>query len=124
MTSCIQLEMGNAMPRIIHPLAGIIALLTIVTFWLSTAISELFLSEVAVVTVKTAIPWGFLLLVPALATVGGSGFFLAHGQRQGLVGAALVRGSVILRTSVFDVGSMLLFVGRERNAGGHMPASD
>ena len=36
---------GNAMPRIIHPLAGLLALLTITTFWLSTTISELFLSR-------------------------------------------------------------------------------
>ena len=63
------------MPRIIHPLAGLIALVTIATFWLSTAISELFASETAVTAVKTAIPWGFILLVPALAATGGSGFF-------------------------------------------------
>ena len=66
------------MPRIIHPLAGMVALLTIAAFWLSTAISELLLSEAAVGGVKTTIPWGFLLLVPAVAATGGSGFFLSH----------------------------------------------
>lgn len=77
------------MPRIIHPIAGLIAILTIATFWLSTAISELFASQATVIAIKTAIPWGFILLVPALAATGGSGFFLSKGQRQGLVGAKL-----------------------------------
>ncbi len=44
--------------KIVHPVAGLIAIMTIATFWISTAISELFLSQAAVVTVKTAIPWG------------------------------------------------------------------
>lgn len=30
--------------------------------------------------VKAAIPWGFLLLAPALAATGGSGFFLRAGE--------------------------------------------
>ena len=53
------------MTKIIHPVAGAITLLTIATFWLSTVLSELFGSEALIVSVKTAIPWGFLLLIPA-----------------------------------------------------------
>jgi hypothetical protein len=79
------------MPRIIHPVAGALALLTIATFWLSTALSELFASEATVIAVKTAIPWGFLVLIPALAATGGSGFALAKGQRAGLIGKKLRR---------------------------------
>ena len=79
------------MPRFIHPLAGLLAILTIATFWLSTALSELFASEATVVAVKTAIPWGFLLLAPALAATSGSGFALSNGQRQGSVGTKLKR---------------------------------
>ena len=71
------------MIKIIHPAAGVVALLTIATFWLSTALSELFASEAIVTTVKNAIPWGFLLLVPALAATGGSGFALAKGGGPG-----------------------------------------
>ena len=55
------------MIKIIHPVAGVIAILTITTFWLSTALAELFASHAVVTAVKTAIPWGFLLLIPALA---------------------------------------------------------
>ncbi len=105
------------MLRIIHPLAGMIALLTIATFWLSTAISELFLSEAAVVAVKTAIPWGFLLLVPALAAVGGSGFFLSHGQRQGLVGAKLKRMPFIAANGLLILIPAALFLAAKARAG-------
>ncbi len=79
------------MSKVIHPVAGTVALLAIATFWLSTALSELFGSEATVIAVKTAIPWGFLILVPALATAGGSGFALAKGRRAGLVGAKIKR---------------------------------
>lgn len=105
------------MPRIIHPLAGMIALLTIATFWLSTAISELFLSEAAIVTVKTTIPWGFLLLVPALAATGGSGFFLSHGQRTGLVGAKLKRMPFIAANGLLILIPAALFLASKARAG-------
>ncbi len=74
------------MLKIIHPVAGGVALLTIATFWLSTASSELSGSQSLVTSVKTAIPWGFLLLIPALAAAGGTGVFMAKGSRVGLVG--------------------------------------
>jgi len=57
------------MIKVIHPMAGALALLTIVTFWLSMPFSELFASDATVTAVKT----GFLLLIPALAATGGSG---------------------------------------------------
>ena len=68
------------MLKLIHPVAGALALLTIATFWLSTALSELFASPATVLVVKTAIPW-VLLLIPALAAAGASGFVLAKGRR-------------------------------------------
>ena len=51
----------------IHPIAGIVAFLIILIFWLSTTVSELFASVDTIVFVKRAIPWGLLLLLPALA---------------------------------------------------------
>lgn len=79
------------MIKVIHPAAGLLAMLTIATFWLSTALAELFASQALVVAVKTAIPWGFLWLIPALMAAGGSGLALARGQPAGLVGAKLKR---------------------------------
>jgi hypothetical protein len=63
--------------RRVHPIAGAIGFLTILVFWTSTVASELFGSLATVAAVKQAIPWGLLMLVPALAAAGASGFRLA-----------------------------------------------
>ena len=65
------------MLRRLHPIAGMIAFLTILAFWISTVAVELAGGPGAVTFVKQAIPWGLLLLVPALAITGASGFRLA-----------------------------------------------
>jgi len=98
------------MTKLVHPVAGAVALLAIATFWLSTAISELFLSEASVIAVKTAIPWGFVVLIPALAAVGGSGFALAKGRRAGLVGAKIRRMPFIAANGILILVPAALFL--------------
>ncbi|MFC9475988.1 hypothetical protein ACFTS5_27705 [Nocardia sp. NPDC056952] len=61
----------------IHPVAGAVGLLTVLTFWTSTVVSELSGSTAAIVAVKLAIPWALPILVLALAITGGTGFRLA-----------------------------------------------
>ncbi len=70
------------MTKTVHAIAGAFALLTILIFWLSTALSELFAETAVVTMVKTLIPWGLLILIPALMVVGLSGFRLGK-KRQG-----------------------------------------
>lgn len=105
------------MPKIVHPFAGLMAMLTIATFWLSTAISELFGTEATVIAVKTAIPWGFILLVPALAATGGSGFLLAKGRRKGLVGTKLKRMPWIAANGLVVLIPTALFLAFKAQAG-------
>lgn len=69
----------------LHPLSGTLALLTILMFWSATVFSELFASPATVMTVKAAIPWGFLLLIPALAATGASGIALARERNGALI---------------------------------------
>ena len=83
------------MIKTIHPIAGAIALFTIATFWLSTLWAELLGTDAQIVAVKTAIPWGMLLLVPAMAAVGASGFKRAKGRRRGVLGAKARRMQII-----------------------------
>jgi hypothetical protein len=105
------------MPRIIHPFAGLVAILTIATFWLSTVISELFASAAVVAAVKTAIPWGFILLIPALAVTGGSGFFLSKGQKEGRVGRKLKRMPLIAANGVLILIPAAFFLAYKAKAG-------
>jgi hypothetical protein len=105
------------MTKIIHPIAGAIALLTIVTFWLSTALSELFGSEATIIAVKTAIPWGFLILVPAMAAAGGTGFALAGKRRAGLVGVKVRRMPFIALNGVLILIPAALFLAIKAQAG-------
>lgn len=100
------------MKRIVHPIAGATAILLISTFWLSTALSELFASQVTVTAVKTAIPWGFFLLIPALIGTAGSGLASAKGARRGVIGAKVKRmpfiaanGILVLIPSAFYLAS-------------------
>ena len=104
------------MTKIIHPLAGMLAIFTIAIFWLSTALSELFASEATIIAVKTAIPWGFFLLIPALAAAGGSGFALAKGRRVGLVGVKRKRMPFIAANGILVLIPSALFLASKAKA--------
>lgn len=104
------------MSKAIHPIAGALAILTIATFWLSTVLTELFASPAAVTAVKTALPWGLALLIPALAAAGGSGFSLAKGRREGLVGAKFKRMRLAAANGVLVLIPSALFLASKARA--------
>ena len=79
----------------LHIAASALALLTIACFWTSTVLTEIFLGRAAVVALKTSLPWGFLVLIPALAAAGISGNALALGRRGGLIGTKLNRMKIV-----------------------------
>lgn len=68
------------MKKRIHAIAGMTGFLTIALFWTATAVSELFGSAADIATVKTAILWGMIVLIPALIVTGGSGFALGRNR--------------------------------------------
>tara|TARA_R110002094_G_scaffold219630_2_gene191726 strand:+ start:511 stop:954 length:444 start_codon:yes stop_codon:yes gene_type:complete len=105
------------MTKTIHSIAGGIALLMILTFWLSTALSELFASVDAITTVKTLIPWGFLILVPALAVAGGSGFQMARKRRGPLVETKKKRMPIIAANGILILIPSALFLSFKAQAG-------
>jgi len=84
--------------KIIHPVAGALA------------------SQAVIVAVKTAIRWGFILLIPALGRAGGSGFALAKGRRAGLIGAKLKRTPLIVANGVLVLISSALFLASKARA--------
>lgn len=105
------------MLKIIHPVAGGVALLTIATFWLATIISELSGSHALITSVKTTIPWGFLLLIPALAAAGGTGVSLSKGSRVGLVGTKFKRMPLVAGNGILILTPAALFLAFKAGAG-------
>lgn len=79
------------MLRRLHPTAGIVGFITILTFWTSTVITELSGSRHAVIVVKQIIPWFLPVLIIALATTGASGFRMAAGADLPLIAAKRAR---------------------------------
>src|SRR4051794_3411596 len=57
----------------LHLTAATVGFLTILTFWVSTVTVEVFGSDNLITTVKQTIPWGLLILAPALAIAGATG---------------------------------------------------
>ncbi len=76
------------MPNVAHRIAGILAMLCISTFFVSTLAVELFGSHAAVAQAKSLIVMpGLWILVPAMAATGGSGMFLSTSRKGRLVEA-------------------------------------
>jgi hypothetical protein len=72
----------------VHRAAALLATACIASFWLATAGVELAGSADAVARVKHAIVMpGLLLLIPAIAAAGASGFALAKGRTGARVAA-------------------------------------
>ena len=69
----------------IHSLAGLLAMLIIASFWLSTLIAEFFLSTQAIAWVKQSIVLGLFVLIPLLMVTGGSGFALGKNRTHPLI---------------------------------------
>lgn len=83
------------MKPLLHALLGALAMLCIASFWISTAVSELFLAHPAVAFVKKAVVYGLFLLVPSLVLTGLSGMALGKGRIEPLVAKKIFRMRLI-----------------------------
>jgi hypothetical protein len=97
-------------PAKIHAAAGAIAFLTILAFWVSTLVAELFLSAGAIAAVKVAIVYGMLLLVPAIATAGASGHALARRRPGAQARRKAARMRVIAANGLFVMMPAALYL--------------
>ena len=68
------------MKRNIHAIAGVIGFLTILSFWASTVLVELFGTPQSIAQVKSLILMGMFVLIPSMVIAGGSG--MAIGGRR------------------------------------------
>lgn len=105
------------MKPVAHALAGAAAMFIIANFWCATIISELFLDHAAVAAVKHAIVYGLFLLVPAMAVVGGSGFFLAKTRKNSLLERKKMRMRIIGANGLLAMIPAALFLNAKATAG-------
>ena len=106
------------MPKKAHFIAGLLATLTIATFFLSTVIVELFGSHEAVAIVKSLIVMpGLFILVPAIAATGGSGFALSKSRQGRLVEAKKKRMPFIAANGLLVLLPSAIFLDRWASAG-------
>lgn len=94
----------------LHGLLGCLAFLTIATFWVSTAMSELFLSPEAVAVVKKAIVYAFLWFIPVIAATGVTGFKLAGKSKYPLIMAKSRRMPIIVGLGILILIPSALFL--------------
>jgi hypothetical protein len=97
--------------RRVHPFAGGLALLTMLSFWTSTVAVEVFGDRGDIVTVKHAIMWGLLLLVPALAATGGTGFALGGRSSDPRILAKKRRMPVVAAIGLLVLVPCVLYLG-------------
>ena len=105
------------MRKSIHACAGALALLTILTFWLSTVVSELFATDATITIVKSLIPWGFLILVPAMMLTGLSGRHLGKNRHASLLSKKQKRMLFIAANGLFVLIPSAIFLSIKAQAG-------
>ena len=102
----------------VHPIAGGLALLTMVAFWTSSVAVELIGSRDDIVAVKHAIVWGLLVLVPALAATGGTGFVRAGRSRNARILAKKRRMQVVAPIGILVLVPCVVYLGTTSSASG------
>lgn len=105
------------MIAIIHAISAATAMLTIAVFWISTVVVEVFLDHAAVQAVKHYIAWALLLLVPAMAATGGTGFALGKRRTGRLLEDKKQRMPVIAINGVTVMIPAALFLNARATAG-------
>ncbi|MCW3781902.1 hypothetical protein [Defluviimonas salinarum] len=101
----------------LHAAAGAIALATILTFWLSTVLSEIFGGPATVAAAKTAILYGMALLIPAMATAGATGAAMGRGWKLPQVQVKLRRMKIIATNGILVLLPSAVFLAFRAQAG-------
>ena len=101
----------------LHPIAGLIAFLTILVFWMATVAVELGGDAAQIAAVKRNILWGLGLLVPAMAMAGASGFVLGGASPHPVVAAKKRRMPIIALNGLFVLVPCAVFLEQRASAG-------
>ena len=105
------------MKKRVHAIAGGIGFLMILTFWTSTAISELFTDHETIAAVKALILKGMFILIPAMAIVGGSGMAMGRRRKDAPARAKKKRMPIIAVNGLFVLLPAAWFLAGKAAAG-------
>lgn len=103
--------------RLVHLVAGVVGLLMILSFWSATVASELIGDRAAIVAVKNGVLWGMIVLVPAMAAVGGTGFYLGGRSAAPVVATKRRRMPVIALNGLLVLVPSAFFLAERANTG-------
>ncbi len=101
----------------LHVLAGAIALLTILTFWLSSFYVELTGSHIDIAFVKASILKGMIILVPSMMAVGASGFALGGKWKGTRIARKKLRMKIIAANGMIILLPSAVFLAMRSGAG-------
>ena len=102
----------------IHGLAGGFAILTIATFWTSSFVSEVFLTEAAVIEVKRSIVYyGLVPFVILMAMTGGTGNFLTKNRQNKIIQSKIRRMKVLALNGFLVMIPSALFLHHKASLG-------
>lgn len=102
--------------RSIHAAAGFVGLALVATFLTATVVAEAIGDAATIATVKRAIAWGLLPLVPALAAAGGSGFRLAGAAEAGPAATKASRMRIVAANGLLVLVPAALFLAERAQA--------
>ncbi len=106
------------MIRVLHPVAGAVGLLCITAFWTSTVAVEMLGGPASILAVKAAVLWGLLILVPAMAAVGATGFRMAGRSAEPHVARKRRRMPLIALNGLLVLVPCAVFLHARAAAGG------
>ncbi len=101
----------------IHAIAGGIGFLTILTFWTSTIISELFTSYETIAAVKQMILYGMIILIPAMAIAGASGMAMGGKRTDALAVGKKKRMPIIAANGLLILLPSAFYLASKASAG-------
>jgi len=101
----------------IHAAAAILTLLFLAAFWISTAVSELFLAAGAVAQVKLAIAYALLGFVPVMMLTAASGFMMGGKGKHPLLQAKRGRMPFIAANGLLVLVPAAVFLAMRAQAG-------
>lgn len=105
------------MKRRIHAAAAMLTLLFLTAFWISTVVSELFLTAAAVAQVKISIAYALLGFVPVMMLTAASGFLMGGKGRHPLLLAKRKRMPFIAANGLLILVPAAVFLSLRAQAG-------